>query len=76
MTETSLSDFRSHADRYFDLVEAGEPVRIIRDGKSIADLIPIAEYVPSWKRRVTTPLVIEGCSISKMVLEEPESYYS
>ena len=44
-------------------------MRILRNGKPIADIVPIAPEVPSWKRRVTHPLVLEGGMISDLILE-------
>jgi prevent-host-death family protein len=61
---------RNNAKQFFDLVEAGKPVRILRNGKPIADIVPIAPEVPSWKRRVAQPLVLDGEMISDLILEE------
>lgn len=69
MKQATCSDLRNHAKQYFDLVEAGEPVRIVRNGKPIADIIPLPQDLPSWKRRLAQPLVIDGCSLSRIILE-------
>jgi len=34
MKQATVSKLRNHAKQYFDLVEVGEPVRIIRNGSS------------------------------------------
>jgi prevent-host-death family protein len=73
MKQATFTELRNHAKQYFDLVEAGEPVRIVRNGKPIADIVPIPRDLPSWKRRVAQPLVIDGCSLSKIILEERET---
>lgn len=70
MQQATFSELRNHAKRYFDMVEAGEPVRIMRNGKPIADIVPLPPDLPSWKRRTAQPLVIEGCALSKIILEE------
>ncbi|MEW6428892.1 MAG: type II toxin-antitoxin system prevent-host-death family antitoxin [Thermodesulfobacteriota bacterium] len=73
MRQATFSELRNHAKRYFDIVESGETVRIIRNGKPIADIIPLPKDLPSWKRRTAQPLVIDGCSLSRFILEERET---
>lgn len=73
MRQASFSELRNHAKLYFDLVESGEPVRIVRNGKPIADIIPLPQDLPSWKRRGAQPLVIDGCSVSRLILKERET---
>lgn len=73
MKQATFSELRSHAKEYFDLVESGEPVRIIRNGKPIADIVPLPQDLPSWKRRVAQPLVINGASLSSIILAERET---
>lgn len=70
MRETTFTDLRNQAKRYFDLVEAGEIVRVLRNGKPIAEIHPIAADLPSWKQRQARPLAIGGEEISRMILEE------
>lgn len=70
MRQATFTEVRNHAKTYFDLVEAGEFVRVLRNGKPIADLVPIAADLPSWKRRKAQPLVLDGVSVSRMLLEE------
>lgn len=72
MKQATFSELRNHAKQYFDFVEAGESVRIVRNGKPIADIVPLPHDLPSWKRRVAQPLVIDGCALSKIILEERE----
>jgi len=73
MKQVTFSELRNNAKRYFDIVESGESVRIVRNGKPIADIVPLPQDLPSWKRRLAQPLVIEGCSISRIILEEREA---
>lgn len=70
MRETTFTDLRNQAKSYFDLVEAGEIVRVLRNGKPIAEIHPIAADLPSWKQRQARPLAIGGEEISRMILEE------
>jgi prevent-host-death family protein len=73
MKQATFSELRNHAKRYFDIVESGEPVRILRNGKAIADIVPLSPDLPSWKRRMAQPLVIQGASLSRILLEERET---
>lgn len=73
MKQATFSELRNHAKRYFDFVEAGETVRISRNGKPIADIVPVSQDLPSWKRRQAQPLVIEGASLSRIILEDRET---
>ena len=73
MRQTTFSELRSHAKQYFDLVEAGESVRVVRNGKPVADIVPVAQDLPSWKRRSVQPLVMDGVSLSRIILEERET---
>jgi prevent-host-death family protein len=47
-----FTDFRNHAKDYFDAVEAGDTVRVFRNGKPIADIVPTdPAYPPGNGRR-------------------------
>jgi prevent-host-death family protein len=73
MRQATFTEIRNHAKAYFDVVESGESVRVLRNGKPIADIVPIAADLPSWKRRKAQPLVLDGVSVSRMILEERSS---
>jgi prevent-host-death family protein len=70
MKNATSTEFRNQTKRYFEMVEAGETVRVFRNGKPIADVVPVAADLPSWKRRIVQPLVLEGVSISCVILAE------
>jgi prevent-host-death family protein len=73
MKQATFSELRNHAKQYFDLVESGESVRIIRNGRPIADIVPLQPDLPSWKRRAAQPLALDGVALSRMILEEREA---
>ncbi len=75
MNQATFTEVRNHAKQYFDLVEAGQSVRVLRNGKPIADIIPVVADIPTWKRRKAQPLVIDGVALSRMILEEREASY-
>ncbi|WPL18313.1 hypothetical protein Thiowin_03383 [Thiorhodovibrio winogradskyi] len=58
------------AKAYVNMVESGEAVWVLRNGKPMADIVPIIASLPSWKQRKVQPLVIGGVSVSQMILEE------
>ncbi|MEI8373524.1 MAG: type II toxin-antitoxin system Phd/YefM family antitoxin [Planctomycetota bacterium] len=70
MRQATFTEVRNHTKQYFDLVASGESVRVLRNGKPIADIVPVVAELPSWKRRQAQPLVLDGVSISRMILEE------
>ena len=73
MKQATFTDVRNHAKKYFDMVASGESVRVLRNGKPIADIVPLPQDLPSWKRRLAQPLIIDGCSLSRIILEERET---
>jgi antitoxin (DNA-binding transcriptional repressor) of toxin-antitoxin stability system len=73
MKHATFTEVRNHAKQYFDMVASGESVRVLRNGKPIADIVPIVAELPSWKRRKAQPLVLDGASISCMILEDRQS---
>ena len=73
MKQVTFTELRNHAKTYFDLAESGETIRVLRNGKPIADIVPVMADLPSWKRRKAQPLVIGGESVSRLILEECRS---
>jgi len=69
MRETTFTELRNHAKDYFDAVEAGDTVRVFRNGKPIAEIVPIRSGAPSWKRQAA-PLTVKGLSLSREVLSD------
>lgn len=70
MRDATFTELRNQAKHFFDLVESGETVRVLRNGRPIAEIHPIARDLPSWKRRRARPLLIGGESISRLVIED------
>ena len=70
MKSASFTDFRNNAKEYFDAVEKGETVEILRHGKPIALLTPVKGkgLSPRWK--TSNPIYIPGVSASDMIIEE------
>lgn len=69
MQEATFTELRNHAKDYFDAVEGGDTVRIFRNGKPIAEIVPIRSAVPSWKKQ-STPLTVKGLSLSREILND------
>lgn len=70
MKEATFTELRNHAKHYFDLVEAGEVLRVLRNGKPIAEIHPIPAGLPSWKKRSARPLKIGGEAVSRLIVED------
>jgi antitoxin (DNA-binding transcriptional repressor) of toxin-antitoxin stability system len=70
MKQATFTEVLNNAKAYFDIVESGEAVRVLRNGKPIADIVPVAADLPSWKRRKAQPLVLDGVAVSRMILDE------
>ncbi|OQX15487.1 MAG: prevent-host-death protein [Desulfobulbaceae bacterium A2] len=70
MRETTLSELRNQTRHFFDLIEAGETVRVLRKGKPVADILPVQQNIPSWKQRKARPLLVQGVEISRLILED------
>ena len=73
MRQATFTELRNHAKEFFDLVESGESVRVLRNGKPIADIVPVVADLRSWKRRKAQPLALDGISLSRLLLEEREA---
>ncbi len=69
MKDATFTEFRNNAKNYFDAVEAGDTVRVFRNGKPIAEIVPIRSGIPSWKKQ-TTPLTVKGISLSREILSD------
>ena len=69
MHETTFSHLRNQAKHYFDLVESGEVVRVLRNGRPIAEIHPIPAGLPSWKQRPAHPLTVSGVEIGRLIVE-------
>ena len=71
MTQTTFTEFRKHAKAYFDSVEKGEKVQVLRHGKVIAEIVPPYEKLGSlsWKKP-GLKLKIPGVSASKTIIKE------
>lgn len=69
MRETNVVELRKRIKHYFDAVESGEVVRVYRNGKPIAEILPLTKREASWKRegpRLTVP----GLSLSREILKD------
>lgn len=70
MIATTFTEFRNQAKHFFDLVEAGETVRVLRNGRPIADIGPVLANIPSWKQRTAKPQPVTGGEIARLIVED------
>jgi antitoxin (DNA-binding transcriptional repressor) of toxin-antitoxin stability system len=73
MLTATFTEFRQHAKTYFDQVEKGESIHIIRHGKIIAEVKPAThqKHILSWKKS-GLQMVVKGLSLSKEILKDRE----
>jgi antitoxin (DNA-binding transcriptional repressor) of toxin-antitoxin stability system len=71
MKVVTFTQFRQNAATYFDVVEKGETVRVLRHGKAIAEVVPapVEERMVSWKQP-GLKLSVRGASLSREILKE------
>ena len=71
MSTVTLTEFRSHASGMLDRVERGETLVVLRHGRPIAEVSPVAApaAAPSWKKPALR-LVAKGAALSRMILAE------
>ncbi len=71
MKVVTFTEFRQNAATYFDVVEKGETVKVLRHGKAVAEVIPAQseEKMLSW-RQPGLKLSIKGASLSREILKE------
>ena len=70
MYETTLSDLRQHCRRTFDRVEQGETVRVLRNGRPIAEIVPIRSASGPIGLAPARPLTIPGVRLSGLISDE------
>jgi prevent-host-death family protein len=71
MRQVSFSEFRRNAAAFFNAVERGEKIVVLRHGKPVAEVIPAGEtrVALSWKRP-GLGLRVDGASFSREILKE------
>lgn len=71
MKMVTFTEFRQNAANYFNAVEQGETIKVLRHGKPIAEIIPASEgeKTLSWKQP-GLKLSVRGASLSKEILKE------
>lgn len=72
MSTVTLTQFRSQASGMLDRVERGETIIVLRHGRPIAEVSPVATVsVPSWKSPALR-LAAKGAALSRAILAERE----
>jgi antitoxin (DNA-binding transcriptional repressor) of toxin-antitoxin stability system len=73
MKTVTFTEFRKNASRFVSAVEKGEIIVILRHGKPVAEMKPVAEEtaVPAWKKPGLR-LAVKGADLSTAIIEERE----
>ena len=69
MRDATFTELRNHAKDYFDAVEGGDTIRVFRNGRPIAEIVPFRSGIPSWKKQAA-PLLVKGLSLSREILDD------
>lgn len=71
MRTVTFTEFRKNASELFSEVEHGEVLVIIRHGRPIAEVTPVAlpDSLPAWKKPALR-LSTKGASLSAAILGE------
>jgi prevent-host-death family protein len=71
MKMVTFTEFRQNAATYFDAVEQGETIKVLRHGKPVAEIIPASdeERTLSWKQPGLR-LSVKGACLSREILKE------
>ena len=70
MRETTFTELRNNAKTFFDAVENGETVRVYRNGRPVADIVPVKAAVPAWKKPPLVRLSLGNLSLSDEILAD------
>jgi prevent-host-death family protein len=69
MRETTFTELRNHAKIFFDAVEGGETVRVYRNGRPVADIVPV-KAAPAWKQPPQTRISLGSLSLGDEILAD------
>jgi prevent-host-death family protein len=70
MRETTFTELRNHAKTFFDAVEEGETVRVFRNGRPVADIVPVKAAMPAWKKPPRHRLSLGSLSLGNEILAD------
>lgn len=70
MRETTSTELRNHTKTFFDEVEKGETVRVYRNGRPVADIVPLNAAIPAWKKPPQIRLSLGNLSLGDEVLAD------
>lgn len=73
MRVTTFTELRNYAKTFFDAVEDGETVRVYRNGRPIADIVPVTKAMPAWKKPPQTRLSLGTLSLGDEVLADRQA---
>ncbi len=69
MKTISFTEFRNHASDMMTAVERGETLLVVRHGRPIAEVSPVTDPQPSWKRPALR-LSAKGAGLAAAILQE------
>ena len=73
MKETTLDELHLHTHDVFQAVEEGETVQVLRDGKVVAQIVPMVSQpseTPAWKHPPKVQLTLDEVSLSGQIIAD------
>jgi len=70
MVKIKVTELSQKIDTLINQIENGEPCLIIKEGKPIAEILPIKNHMQGWKREFKKVKLPPGISAQMYVEEE------
>jgi antitoxin (DNA-binding transcriptional repressor) of toxin-antitoxin stability system len=70
MVQVKVNELPQKIDKLIVQIEKGESCLIIKDGKPIAEIVPIKNHTQGWKRKFNKVTLPSGISAQAYVEEE------
>ncbi len=71
METAKFTELRARARYYFDKIETGETIRVIRHGKPVADIIPFkGNHKKLYWKEPGVKVNLNGISLSKEIISD------
>ena len=70
MVQVKVTELSQKIDKLIDQIENGESCIIIKEGKPIAEILPVKNHTQGWKRKFNKVKLPPGISAQAYIEEE------
>lgn len=70
MNQISVAQSSKKIDHYLTLMEEGERLQLIREGKAIAEIIPLPPQKQGWKRKIRKATLLKDVNTTELIEAE------